>query len=84
MQSFKDHFNTGYLDQDGHLNMSPKEVAFIVAMLSFGTVIGALFSAPVGDKWGRRRSLIGAIGVFCIGAIFQVCATNVELLVVGR
>jgi sugar porter (SP) family MFS transporter len=84
MQSFKDHFNTGYLDQNGHLNMSPKEVAFIVAMLSFGTVIGALFSAPVGDKWGRRRSLIGAIGVFCIGAIFQVCATNVELLVVGR
>ncbi|KAK0631955.1 general substrate transporter [Immersiella caudata] len=84
MQSFKDHFNTGYLDQDNNLNMSPKEVAFIVAMLSFGTVIGALFSAPVGDKWGRRRSLIGAIGVFCIGGIFQVCATNVELLVVGR
>lgn len=84
MKSFKDHFNSGYQDTEGEITMSPKEVALIVAMLSFGTVLGALVSAPVGDKWGRRRSLIGAVGVFCIGGIFQVCATNVALLVVGR
>jgi MFS family permease len=29
-------------------------------------------------------SLIFAIGIFCVGGIFQVCATNVALLVVGR
>jgi len=84
MKSFKEHFNTGYHDSTGAITMSPREVALIVAMLSFGTILGALASAPVGDKWGRRRSLIGAVGVFCIGAIFQVCATNVALLVVGR
>jgi MFS family permease len=84
MQSFKDHFNSGYRDANGDVTMSPREVSLIVALLSAGTVIGALVSAPVGDKWGRRRSLIGAVGVFCIGAIFQVCATNVALLTVGR
>jgi len=84
MQSFRDHFNSGYQDVNGDVTMSPKEVALIVSMLSFGTVLGALLAAPVGDKWGRRRSLIGAVGVFNIGAIFQVCATNVALLVIGR
>ncbi|KAK0730353.1 general substrate transporter [Lasiosphaeris hirsuta] len=84
MNSFKEHFNSGFRDDSGAYAMSPKEVSLIVAMLSAGTVIGALMSAPVGDLYGRRRSLIGAVGVFCIGAIFQVCATNVAMLVVGR
>ncbi|KAK3362625.1 general substrate transporter [Lasiosphaeria hispida] len=84
MDSFKEHFNSGFRDETGAYAMSPKEVSLIVAMLSAGTVIGALMSAPVGDLYGRRRSLIGAVGVFCIGAIFQVCATNVAMLVVGR
>ncbi|KAK5663765.1 hypothetical protein OQA88_4196 [Cercophora sp. LCS_1] len=84
MDSFVEHFNSGYKDMAGNLTMSPREVSLIVAMLSAGTVVGALVSAPMGDIWGRRRSLIVAVGVFCIGAIFQVCATNVATLVVGR
>jgi len=84
MKSFKDDFNSGYLDDDGKLSMSPREVSLIVAMLSAGTVLGALLAAPAGDRWGRRHSLIGAIGVFCIGAILQVCAENVATLTAGR
>ncbi|KAK3335990.1 general substrate transporter [Cercophora scortea] len=53
-------------------------------MLSAGTAVGALLAAPVGDLYGRRRSLIGAVMVFCVGAIFQVCATNIAMLVAGR
>jgi MFS family permease len=84
MDTFKEDFNTGYKDKSGHLNMAPREVALIVAMLSAGTAAGALLSAPIGDRWGRRLSLIVAIGIFCIGGICQVCATGVPLLVVGR
>jgi MFS family permease len=84
METFKHDFTTGFIDADGRPGMYPKEVALIVAMLSVGTAVGALLSAPIGDRWGRRLSLIFAIGIFCIGGIFQVCATNVALLVVGR
>jgi sugar porter (SP) family MFS transporter len=84
MDRFKVDFSTGFLDKHQQPSMSPKQVSLIVAMLSAGTAVGALLAAPLGDRWGRRLSLIFAIGVFCIGAIFQVSATNVALLVVGR
>ncbi|KAK3987754.1 general substrate transporter [Cladorrhinum sp. PSN332] len=84
METFNNDFSTGTKDQNEKPAMSASETSLIVAMLSAGTVVGALMSAPMGDFWGRRLSLIAAIGVFCIGAIFQVCATNVPLLVVGR
>ncbi|KAK3309935.1 general substrate transporter [Chaetomium strumarium] len=84
MDKFKHDFTTGFTDDAGQPGMYPGQVSLIVAMLSAGTAVGALVAAPIGDRWGRRLSLIAAIGVFCIGAIFQVCATNVALLVVGR
>ncbi|KAL2263551.1 hypothetical protein VTK26DRAFT_6287 [Humicola hyalothermophila] len=84
MQTFRDDFATGYIAPDNKPGIPPNEVSLIVAMLSAGTAVGALLAAPAGDIWGRRLSLIAAIGVFCIGAVFQVCATNVPLLVVGR
>lgn len=84
MDTFKNDFTTGYVDEQKNPGLYPSEISLIVAMLSAGTATGALISAPIGDRWGRRLSLIFAIGVFCVGAIIQVCATNVALLVVGR
>ncbi len=84
MDTFITDFNSGYKDNQHKLAMSPKEMALIVAMLSAGTAVGALLSAPIGDRWGRRLSLIAAIGIFCLGGILQVCATGIPQLVVGR
>jgi MFS family permease len=84
MDTFKHDFTTGYNDESGRPGMYPNQVALIVAMLSAGCTVGALLSAPIGDYWGRRPSLIFAIAVFCVGGIFQVCANSVPLLVIGR
>ncbi|KAL1838137.1 hypothetical protein VTJ49DRAFT_2988 [Mycothermus thermophilus] len=84
MDTFKHDFSTGFTDENGRPGMYPGQVALIVAMLSAGTTVGALLSAPIADQWGRRLSLIFAIGIFCIGAIFQVAANNVALLATGR
>lgn len=85
MKSFLRQFTTGYEDpKTGTLGLSPSEVSIIVAILSAGTALGSLLAAPSGDIFGRRRSLIAAIGVFCFGVIFQVCAHNIPLLLVGR
>jgi MFS family permease len=84
MRSFLNQFSTGARDQHDLPALYPEQLSIIVAMLSAGTVVGSLVSAPLGDYFGRRLSLIGAVAVFCFGAIFQVCANNIALLLVGR
>lgn len=83
MTAFKEQFSTGY-SRNGSPSISPSETAIIVAILSAGTVVGALIAAPVGDYWGRRKSLIGAVTAFNFGVIFQVCAQAIPMLVAGR
>ncbi|KKY37450.1 putative glucose transporter rco-3 [Diaporthe ampelina] len=83
MSAFKEQFSTGYV-RNGHPSISPSQTAIIVAILSAGTVVGALIAAPVGDYWGRRKSLIGAVTAFNFGVIFQVCAQAIPMLVAGR
>jgi MFS family permease len=85
MESFIRQFTTGYKDpKTDDYGMSPSQIAIIVAILSAGTVLGALLAAPFGDYFGRRRSLVAAIGVFSFGVIFQVCAHAIPMLLVGR
>ncbi|KAI5859663.1 hexose transporter [Durotheca rogersii] len=84
MRSFKSQFSTGHRDVNGSLNLSPAEISIIVAILSAGTVAGAILSAPAGDWIGRRISIIASIGVFSFGAIFQVCADAIPMLLAGR
>lgn len=68
----------------GNFNLCPKDSSIIVAILSAGTALGALLAAPIGDHLGRRRSLLISVLLFCVGAICQVCANAIPLLLVGR
>lgn len=86
MTEFKEQFgkHTNCFDENGALDICTKDSSIIVAILSAGTALGALLAAPSGDSLGRRKTLLLAVGIFCIGAIFQVCASNIDLLLVGR
>ncbi|ORY57178.1 general substrate transporter [Pseudomassariella vexata] len=84
MNSFKTQFNTGYVDSTGSINLSPSETSILVAILSAGTFFGALLGAPAGDMIGRRISIIGSVGIFCFGVIFQVCADAIPMMLAGR
>lgn len=87
MPSFKTQFGANCRStttSDSSTSICPKDAALIVAILSAGTAVGALLSAPAGDSLGRRISLLIAVGIFCIGAICQVTASEVVLLLIGR
>ncbi|KAL7926302.1 general substrate transporter [Trichoderma austrokoningii] len=83
MNEFKEKFGT-CKNQPDRDDICAKDSAIIVAILSVGTAIGALLAAPAGDMLGRRRSMLLAVGIFCIGAICQVCAEALPALLVGR
>lgn len=85
MSAFRKEFSTGYLDPHDHKpNVSPDQSSVIVAILSAGTFFGALLAAPLGDKLGRRISLIIAVGIFSFGVLLQTIAMAITLLVLGR
>lgn len=85
MRAFRNQFSTGYVDPtDKKPNVSPTQSSQIVAILSAGTFFGALMAAPLGDKLGRRISLIIAVGVFAFGVLLQTVAMAIPTLISGR
>jgi len=48
----------------------------IVGLLSIGTLIGALLSAPVADTFGRRVCIVFWNLVFIVGVIVQISTSN--------
>ncbi|KAI5467631.1 general substrate transporter [Mariannaea sp. PMI_226] len=84
MTEFKEQFGSKCYDDNGKMEICTKDSSIIVAILSAGTVLGALLAAPAGDFLGRRKTLLVAVAIFCIGAVFQVCAQAINMLLVGR
>jgi predicted MFS family arabinose efflux permease len=84
MNSFVEQFSAGHRDADDKPAIDPSQTAIIVAILSAGTALGALLGAPAADSIGRRLSLLIAVGVFCFGVVFQVAASTIPTLLVGR
>ncbi|ATY62455.1 high affinity glucose transporter RGT2 [Cordyceps militaris] len=84
MDEFKKQFATNCSDAGTNTNLCPKDSSIIVAILSAGTALGALMAAPFGDFLGRRKSLLLGVALFCVGAICQVCAESIPLLLFGR
>jgi MFS family permease len=84
MREFKDQFATNCAGNSQNMDICPKDSSIIVAVLSIGTIIGSLLAAPAGDSLGRRKALVASVGVFCIGAIVQICAQTIPALLAGR
>ncbi|KAF4991026.1 hypothetical protein FDECE_14175, partial [Fusarium decemcellulare] len=86
MTEFKEQFgkHTNCFDENDNVDICTQDSSIIVAILSAGTALGALLAAPTGDALGRRKSLLVAVGIFCIGSIFQVCAQDIQMLLAGR
>lgn len=61
---------------DGALEFSNVRSGLIVALLSIGTLIGALIAAPISDKFGRKYSIVFWNIIFCVGVIVQITTTN--------
>ncbi|KAL4244691.1 major facilitator superfamily protein [Abortiporus biennis] len=48
----------------------------IVALLSIGTLIGALLGAKIADFLGRRRAMSSECGIFIVGVIIQITSSH--------
>ncbi|OIW29201.1 glucose transporter-like protein [Coniochaeta ligniaria NRRL 30616] len=84
MPYWQDLFSTGYVNNKGHLDITPAQSSAVVSILSAGTFFGALASPFIADRIGRRWSLIVSCWVFNLGVILQVASTGLDLFLAGR
>lgn len=57
----------------------------IVAILSIGTLIGAIVAGPVADKVGRKKSIVLWCIIFIVGVVIQIATARSWIqIVVGR
>ncbi|RMZ87062.1 hypothetical protein DV736_g5710, partial [Chaetothyriales sp. CBS 134916] len=75
----------GQTNSHGEHYFSDVRSGLIVALLSIGTLIGALVGAPVADKIGRRRSISVWCVIVSVGFIVQISAdTAWYQVMIGR
>jgi len=73
-RDFKDRF--GQVDTPEGRDFRPIIQSLLVSLMSIGTLLGALTASYTADWWGRRKSLTFGVGIFIIGNIIQITATN--------
>lgn len=66
----------GQRHDDGRPYFSNVRSGLIVALLSIGTLLGALVAAPIADKIGRKISIMFWCGIVCVGVVVQIAATD--------
>ncbi|KAF2005633.1 MFS monosaccharide transporter-like protein [Amniculicola lignicola CBS 123094] len=74
MADFKRRFAQQHAN--GEYYWSNVRSGLIVALLSIGTLFGALIAAPIADKIGRKFSVIFWCAIFSVGIIVQIAATD--------
>jgi SP family sugar:H+ symporter-like MFS transporter len=66
----------GQRHSDGTYYFSNVRSGLIVAMLSIGTLIGALVAAPIADYIGRKRSISFWTIIIAVGLIVQISSNH--------
>lgn len=63
---------------------SPTLQGQIVATYDVGCILGCLLSIFVGDKLGRKRSIMIGCGILIVGAVLQVASYAITQMIIGR
>lgn len=66
-------------------SFSNVRTGLIVAILSIGTLLGAIIAGPLADKVGRKMSIVFWNIIFIVGVIIQIATGSSWVqIVVGR
>ncbi|RFU27239.1 hypothetical protein B7463_g9110, partial [Scytalidium lignicola] len=77
MHSFQNRIK-GYAAETG------TKQAIVTSVLELGAWLGTLLNGWLADYLGRRKAVVVAVVVFCVGVIVQACTKSVGYVIGGR
>ncbi len=63
---------------------NPNDRQWVIGVMFLGLTLGQFFYGPLADRYGRRRTLFGGIGLFLAGSLLCWSAQDFEALLLGR
>ncbi|SGZ22503.1 BQ5605_C022g09497 [Microbotryum silenes-dioicae] len=75
MKSYQAQFNSGVVGSTTGL---------IFGIYTIGNMVGALFAAPIADRWGRRVGMQAGCAVIVLGTLVAVTSHKKEQFIAGR
>ncbi|KAB8216477.1 general substrate transporter [Aspergillus novoparasiticus] len=67
-----------------HLHNNASLIGTITAIYDVGCLVGAIAAMYVGEKWGRKKTILFGTTIMSIGAVLQTAAYGVPQMIVGR
>jgi len=83
MVPFNKQFGSGH-GPHGLTMLTATEISLIVALPNSGCLLGLPLSAWLGDRIGRKKTLLIGCAFNAVGAAIQTAAPNLAAMVVGR
>ncbi|CAK7237081.1 hypothetical protein SBRCBS47491_009855 [Sporothrix bragantina] len=83
MQSFAKKF--GQYNSSKGLYALPAWLSSLMTSLPFlGKALGAITCGWISERWGRKKAILGLVGLSFLGVLLQTCATTAAQFTVGR
>jgi sugar porter (SP) family MFS transporter len=73
-----------FLGQGLHVEENSLEEGFVTASLLIGAALGAIIAGKLADIIGRKKSLLLASFIFCVGAVLSGLAPDVSIIIAAR
>jgi len=62
----------------------PNDIQLVVSMLFVGLAVGQLFYGPLSDSVGRKPAIYAGFGLFFLGSLLSMSATDFHVMLAGR
>ncbi|NKY85942.1 MFS transporter [Nocardia veterana] len=72
----------GAIQSDVHAGVVSLQWVVNAYTLVFASLM--LTAGTLGDRWGRKRVMVGGLVVFCVGSVLSAVAGSVSVLIAGR
>lgn len=59
-------------------------IGTVTAIYDIGCFVGAIAAVMIGDFLGRKKTILLGTSIMTVGAIMQIAAFNVPVMIVGR